>query len=174
MDAASTKAPTPLSEVPAPVPVVDWAWVNSAWHKADERVATDPDGALTSARTLLETVCIHIIEARTHSEYRRDGDLQRLYKTTANLLKLSPDQQTEEMFKAVLGGCTAIANGLAGLRNEFSDSHGRGATDPPLHERHARLGVNAAGTVALFLVESYLAESHSAIALTTSGTQESQ
>jgi hypothetical protein len=151
----ATGAATPLSEIPPVVQVLDWAWVNSAWHKAGDRVITDPDGALTSARTLLETVCIHILENKT-GDYPKDGDLQKLYKATAKVLRLSPEQQTEQMFKAVLSGCTAVANGLAGLRNEFGDSHGKGVHDPQVLSRHARLAVNAAGTVALFLVESYL------------------
>jgi len=158
VDAESTNAPTPVSEVPAAVQVLDWTWVNTAWPKAGERVTTDPDGALTSARTLLEAVCIHILEKKTGVPYQKDGDLQRLYRATAKVLTLSPEQQTEEMFKAILGGCTAVANGLAGLRNEFGDSHGRGLNDRPVSPRHARLAVNAAGTVALFLVESYLAK----------------
>lgn len=36
--------------------------VHAVWIKALERRHTDPDGAITSARTLLETVCKHILD----------------------------------------------------------------------------------------------------------------
>src|SRR5262245_34625929 len=36
--------------------------VHTAWETALERRLSDPDGAITSARTLLETVCKHILD----------------------------------------------------------------------------------------------------------------
>ncbi len=137
---------------------VNWVEVNRAWEKAIARISSDPQGAVTAARTLLETVCLHILEQRKIT-HERDGDLQRLYKATANALQLSPAQHTEEIFKTVLGGCAAAANGLAGLRNRMGDSHGRGMNDPQIQPRHARLAVNASCTVALFLLEAHVADS---------------
>lgn len=36
--------------------------VNEAWTKALDRRSADPEGAITSARTLVETVCKHILD----------------------------------------------------------------------------------------------------------------
>ncbi len=38
--------------------------VHVAWQKALDRRTTDPDGAITAARALLETVCKHILDAK--------------------------------------------------------------------------------------------------------------
>ncbi len=58
------------------------------------------------ARTLLESVCKHILEeART--EYDETPDLNKLYRQTAELLKLAASQHTEKVFKQILGGCTS-------------------------------------------------------------------
>lgn len=145
---------SPVSKLTA-APVT-WAGVNDAWKKAADRVTTDAAGAITSARTLLETVCFHILEARGVS-VEASGDLQRLYRLTSRSLSVSPDQQSEDLFRQVMGGCATIANGLASMRNKFSDAHGRGSTGIDAGVRHARLAVNSACTLALFLLESHLA-----------------
>ena len=40
----------------------DESGVHDAWQKALDRRTTDPEGAITAAKTLLETVCKHIID----------------------------------------------------------------------------------------------------------------
>lgn len=58
----------------------------------------------------------------------------------------------DERFKEVVRGLVMVVNGLAPLRNKLSDGHAR-ARKPAEH--HARAVVNAAKTVAVFLVDSY-------------------
>jgi len=47
----------------------DWEHVTHEWNKARRRLASDPDGAITSARALLESVCKHIL---AHRKSRHD------------------------------------------------------------------------------------------------------
>lgn len=136
---------------------IDWRSVREAWQKALERVSGDPEGAITAARTTLESVCKHILDGRG-VEDRSRGDLVRLYKATAQELQLSPGGYTEEIFKQILGGCSSITAGLAGLRNALGDSHGKGRRYVQPQPRHARLAVNAAMTLAEFLIETYEAK----------------
>ena len=149
--------PSPLTTPPEASVSLNWNYVNRAWHQAAERISKDPSAAITSARTVLESVCLHILDSRGVG-HENDGDLQKLYRTTSRTLKLSPDQQAEDIFRQVLGGCATIANGLAGMRNQFGDAHGRGPRDSEALTRHARLAVNSAFTLALFLIETHLAK----------------
>jgi hypothetical protein len=114
------------------------------------RRSSDPEGAITSARTLLETVCKLILDdlGVAHS----DDDLPKLYGKVARELRLAPSEYTEEAFKQILGGCWSVVNGLGTLRNRLSDSHGQGALPVRPAERHAELAVNLAGAMAAFLV----------------------
>ena len=49
-----------------------------------------------------------------------------------------------------------LVNGIGTLRNRLSDSHGRGGALPVRPSpRHAKLAVNTAGAIALFLVEMH-------------------
>lgn len=130
--------------------------VRLIWQKALSRRMSDPEGAITIARTLLETVCKHILDERNVAYSDRE-DLPKLYHLTAQELQLAPGQYQEDLFKQILGGCYSVVNGLPSLRNRMSDSHGQGK----LHRvkpaaRHAELAVNLAGSVALFLTSTWL------------------
>ncbi|MCD6726893.1 MAG: abortive infection family protein [Solirubrobacteraceae bacterium] len=116
---------------------------------------TDPEGAITAARSLLESVCKTILEDMTVEYDDRDDDLPKLYKRVSKALTLAPSDHTEEQFKAILGGCTTVVNGLGSIRNRASDAHGHGRKSYRPGSRHAALAVNLAGATALFLMETY-------------------
>ena len=129
--------------------------VHTAWEKALDRRQSDPEGAITAARTLLETVCKHILDESAIQYNGNEIELPQLYHLVSNELRLSPSQHTEEVFKQILGGCSAIINGLGTLRNRLGDAHGQGKNPVRPAARHAELAVNLAGSVALFLVETW-------------------
>lgn len=133
---------------------VDAQRVTLAWRKALQRRHEDPAAALTSARTLLEAVCKHILD-ESHVYYDHDADLPELYSTTSKQLNLAPSQHQEQLFKQILGSCHQIVQGLGAIRNKLSDSHGRSGRAPSPSARHAALGVNLAGTAAEFLLASW-------------------
>lgn len=99
-------------------------YINGEWQKALDRKTDDPEGAITTARTLIETTCKFILD-NLNVEYRDDLELPKLYKLTADKLNLAPDQHTEPIFKQILGGCQTVVEGLGALRNKLSDSHGK-------------------------------------------------
>jgi hypothetical protein len=131
-----------------------WKGVLDTWSRTLERAQTDPEGAITLARSALESVCKHILEEE-NVEITAKGDLTKLYKQAADQLQLSPDNYGEEIFKQILGSCAGIASGLAGLRNAYGDSHGKGPRYVRPEPRHSRLAINAAMTLAEFLTETY-------------------
>lgn len=141
----------------------DSAHVQSAWSKALARRATDPEGAITMARTLLESVCKHILEdggAPTEDS----PDVSKLYRLTAERLQLAPSQHTEQVFKQILGGCTAVVEGLGALRNRMSDAHGTGKLAVKPAARHAELAVNLAGALAVYLMATKAARDEASAA----------
>jgi hypothetical protein len=135
--------------------------VVAAWTKAMSRRTSDPDGAITAARSLLESVCKTILEDRGIAYNDRKDDLPKLYSRVSKALRLAPSDHTEEQFKAILGGCTTVVNGLGSIRNRASDAHGQGRKSYRPAERHAALAVNLAGSMALFLMETHKARAPS-------------
>src|SRR5690606_36096365 len=105
-------------------------------------------------RTLIESVCKHILDA-AQVEYDDAADLPKLYKLTAETLNLAPSQHTEAVSKQVLGGCTAVVEGLGSLRNRLSDAHGKGKVGSKPAPRHAELAVNLSGALATYLLATW-------------------
>lgn len=124
------------------------------WKRALERRENDPAGAITLARTLLESVCKYILEDEGIA-YKADTDLPRLWTLCAEQLNMAPSQHTEEIFKSILGSCQNIVGSLGSLRNRISDSHGQGKLPVKPQPRHAELTVNLAGSMAQFLVATW-------------------
>lgn len=128
--------------------------VNRFWAKAMERIEHDPEGAITAGRTLVESVCKRILEKRGMQYKKKNLKLHQLYRAAAEELNLAPEQHTEDLFKQVLGGCSSVVNGLGTLRNVVGDAHDVTQLYARPHPRHARLVVNLAGAMSLFLVET--------------------
>ena len=150
-----TESRTPSdAAISATVLAVSSGYIQEAWQKALERRATDAEGAITAARTLLESVCKHILDA-AGATYDDSADLPKLYTLTSKQLNLSPSQHTEQLFKQILGGCQAVVEGLGAMRNRHSDAHGKGVAGTKAAPRHAELAVNLSGTVATFLLQTW-------------------
>ena len=133
------------------------AGVRDLWNKATERIDQDPEGAITAARSLVESVCKHVLD-EAGEQY---GDLDNIYRQASRLLELAPDQQSEQSFRQLLGGCNSIVGGINEIRNRFGDAHGRGSGDVMPMPRHAELVVNAAGSLAIFLMRTKIDQDRS-------------
>lgn len=126
-------------------------------QRAEHRLQTGEfDAAVTVARTLLEDA-LHEIERRllgTREDF--GGDLMKLYKHVGGALRL--DEQRKDLddnYRALIRGLTTVVGAIAPLSNSSSDRHSPRRL-PAAH--HARLCVNAAKTVVVFLRDSYLAQ----------------
>lgn len=128
--------------------------VTHVWQKALQRRKSDPEGAITSARTLLEEVCKHILEDAGNGPPDK-WDLPKLYAEASKTMNLAPSQHAEDVFKRILGGCQSVVENLGGLRNKISDAHGGGRQKVKPAERHAALAVNLAGSMSMFLIETW-------------------
>ena len=137
---------------------VDSAWVVDMWEKARERRDTDPDGAITAARALIESVCKHILD-ESSVDYDDDTKLPKLYHSVAEELDLAPNQQTEQVFRQVMGSCQSVVEGIGAIRNRLGDAHGKGKRGAKPEPRHAELAVNLAGSMASFLIATWEAQS---------------
>jgi hypothetical protein len=129
-------------------------YVREILEKCSFRLTTgDWEGAITVARTLLEAVLCALEVRLVGASEDYKGDLPKQFKRVAKRLRIDEQRpDIDERFKEVVRGLVMVVNGLAPLRNKLSDGHAR-ARKPAEH--HARAVVNAAKTVAVFLVDSY-------------------
>lgn len=130
--------------------------IHGRWEAAMKRRETEPAGAITLARTLLEDVCKWIIH-EAGEDWAENDDLPVLYRKLAKILKLAPDDHTEQVFRQILGSCQSIVESLGSLRNKLGDAHSIGPRRARPAARHAELAVNLSGTMATFLVSTWKA-----------------
>lgn len=122
--------------------------VQRLWTKAKARAAADPAGAITAAKTMLESLCKLLI---THSgkAYSSKDDLPSLYSQAVDQFNLAPGKQTEAEYRKVAGSCATIVNAISCIRNRESDSH---SSIHNAEQIQAKFVVNIAGTIATFLI----------------------
>lgn len=160
--------------ISATLAAFDPTQVHERWTMALERRTSEPAGAITLARTLLEDVCKWVLD-QAEETWQEADDLPVLYRKLAKVLKLAPDDHTEQVFKQILGSCQSVVESLGALRNKLSDAHSLGPKRSRPQARHAELAVNLAGAMATFLVatwESRQAGTSRRPASTSSGASE--
>ncbi|TYB89573.1 abortive infection family protein [Oceaniovalibus sp. ACAM 378] len=128
--------------------------VSPRWQAALESRSSNPERSITLARTLLEDVCKWILHEAGDGWDEAD-DLPALYKKTAKVLNLAPDDHTEQIFKQILGSCQSVVSALGALRNKLGDAHSIGPKRVRPAARHAELAVNLAGTMSTFLIATW-------------------
>jgi hypothetical protein len=123
------------------------------WIEAYRRIATDPPGAITAARTLLETTLKTIIEERGEVP-DFSGNLSRLLRQVERVLSFQLANHKGE--HQIFTGMTSVVNGLASLSNIAGDRHGTiggiAIEDPSI----AELCVNFCGSMGIFFIELHL------------------
>jgi hypothetical protein len=136
--------------------IADWdtAHVLEAWEKARNRRDSDPDGAVTAARTLIETTLKHILD-ECGTPYNAKADLPELFKAAAEQLELDAGKAISGELRKVLGACANVVSGIGALRTMIGDAHGKSKGEALAEPRHARLAIDLAGPMAVFLLEQH-------------------
>ncbi len=120
---------------------------------------SSPYQAIGVAKELIETACKSIFKDR-QKEYDKSWELSRLMKETTKLLKLTPDDISDEAkaarsIKQILGSLASVVQGISEVRNEYGSGHGKDSDFKGLQSRHAKLAVGAASTLAIYLLETH-------------------
>lgn len=123
-------------------------------------VDSDPDDVLTSAKSLIESVCRAILADLGQQPGSNMPEFGQLTRKTFSQLQLLPDQVSNqskgaEIVKRILQNMGSMLQGLAELRNLYGDSHGKGPGSKGLEPRHARLAAGLAGSLATFMLETH-------------------
>lgn len=124
------------------------------FNRAIKNVTIDPEVAITSASSTLESICKAVCDF-FNEPYPSAESMQPLINKAYKLLNLSCDQHANEQIKKILGGLNSVVTGIGTLRTKNSAAHGHGIKKYKLSQRHARLVVNSCSTIGLFILETY-------------------
>ncbi|WP_406694832.1 abortive infection family protein [Singulisphaera sp. Ch08] len=149
---------------------LDASYVSQQVTRMESSLKGDPELAIGTAKEFVETVCKTILNERD-IQLRGNEDVSQLVRLTLKELKLTPDDvsassQAAETIRILLGKLASISQSLAELRNLHGSGHGKDAKTSILGVRHARLAVQSATSLAVFIFETHqegqpgFAESH--------------
>jgi len=130
--------------------------------RMEKAIQEDPELAIGTAKELVETICKTILD-ECDAEYRAKADMPELVSLTLKQLQLLPKDlpartKTDEALRRAMQSLTSVAQALAELRNLQGTGHGKPAAYRGLRSCHARLAVNAASAVVVFLFEIHQAQ----------------
>lgn len=146
------------------VATLDFDTVQMEIARALPNLEDDPEDAVTAACSLIEAVCRSIlVELRLPLPPKKDID--GLMRAVQEPLGLSPGRsdlpsEVEADIRQTLSGLTSVAKGIGALRTHGGDAHGREKGFRRIDARVARLALNAASSLALFLIESWERKEH--------------
>jgi AbiJ N-terminal domain 3/Abortive infection C-terminus len=134
-------------------------YVSRQITRMEASLNNDPDLAIGTAKEFLETICKTVLAARG-SQLDPSADLPVLMKATLACLPALPSTigaapAAERSVKALLSSLGQIAQRLSELRNRFGTGHGRHPSTSDLEHRHAKLAINAAIALGVFIYESH-------------------
>ncbi|MGI2286804.1 abortive infection family protein [Staphylococcus cohnii] len=132
----------------------DVEYVLKECNRIEKEALTDPEDAITSAKSMVESTLKHILDSEGE-KFNNNETLRALYKKVSNIMNLSPGGHNENTFKTILSGMINVINGLDEVRNEYGDAHGKSKKNYKPETRHAFLAINAARTITEFFLSSY-------------------
>jgi Abortive infection C-terminus len=127
--------------------------IRKSLEKCLNRKERDPDGALTSAHSLLEAAFKFILD-KEGSSYDNSDDLPILYRKVVQIVQFSSSEEDKALLQ-ILSGCKSIVQGVATFRNRFGDAHGKSESNDLANINQANLAVSISCAVVEFLLTSW-------------------
>lgn len=128
--------------------------ITADFNRAVSNIEVDPDLAIASASSTLESICKCIIELEG-SELPKKQTMSQLVSYASKILNLSPNDHDNGEVKRVLGGIQNVMLGIGALRTGYSSAHGHGLKRHRINVRHVRMLVNSMATYGTFFLETY-------------------
>ena len=154
--AISSQASGELSAMAASI---DFDTVSRDLDRALRAAGDDPEIAVTAACAVIESVCRSIL-VELDLPLPAKQDISSLYRSVREPLGLSPTKEgvSSEIVddvKAVLSGLVTTVQNIGSLRTHVGGAHGKERGFKRIDARIAKLAINAASAVALFLIETW-------------------
>jgi hypothetical protein len=132
----------------------DFDTIEVEFRRALQTVTEDPGTAITAGCAILEALFKFYLEAKG-IELPSKQTLKPLWGVVQKELGLDPKDQTDADIQRILSGMTSVVDGVGALRTHAGSAHGGGKLRYRVKPRHARLLINSAHTLALFLIETW-------------------
>lgn len=112
----------------------------------------DYSGAITSARSLIESVLLFLYKEVYGEEIKYDGNLQNLFNLVQKQLRFAQPQSTNDLLRNLTEELVQIISAISSLRNKTGDAHGHINNLEKPTRAQAVLIVNSAYSFAEFML----------------------
>ncbi|MFM9270966.1 abortive infection family protein [Halomonas elongata] len=128
--------------------------IDAEFTRALSNVQSEPREAVSAACNILESIFkIYIHDEDLEPPQKQD--LQNVWKVVRSDLGFNPNLIQDVDLQKILTGMLSVVDGIGAFRTHASSAHGEGRKIYNLKPRHARLAINAAHTMALFILETW-------------------
>ncbi|MDO8270485.1 MAG: abortive infection family protein [Gammaproteobacteria bacterium] len=128
--------------------------IEAEFTRALSNINSNPREAVSAACNILESVFKVYIEDEK-LEMPQKEDLGGVWRVVREHLGFTPGGIADNDLKKILTGLLSIVDGIGAFRTHVSSAHGQGRKSYKLKPRHARLAINSAHTLALFVIETW-------------------
>jgi len=130
----------------------DFSSIEREFERAIENIDPDPHASITTACSIIEAALKFYIETYKLNMPHKLNVIP-LWTEVQPHLNLNADPTLAADQQKVLKGLSSIIDGIGAFRSHIGSAHGRGMNPPSIVVAEARLVVNAAHTVVVFLME---------------------
>ena len=130
----------------------DFSSIEKEFERAVEHIQTDPHASVTAACSIIESALKIYIE-RFDLVAPKTLNVMPLWGVVQPHLSLNADATLAEDQHKVLKGISSIIDGVGAFRSHIGSAHGRGSSPPSIVVAEARLVVNVAHTLVVFIME---------------------
>ena len=130
----------------------DFSSIEKEFKRALENIQTDPHAAITAACSIIEATLKNYIE-NFSLPMPNKLSVKPLWDVVKPNLELNKDDTLASDQQKILQGISSIIDGVGSFRSHIGSAHGRGSNPPNIVIAEARLAVNAAHTLVIFIME---------------------
>ncbi|ERS03151.1 abortive infection family protein [Acinetobacter sp. COS3] len=130
----------------------DFSSIEKEFERALENIQTDPHAAITAACSIIEATFKNYIE-NFSLPMPNKLSVKPLWDVVKPNLELNRDDILASDQQKILQGISSIIDGVGSFRSHIGSAHGRGSNPPNIVIAEARLAVNAAHTLVIFIME---------------------
>lgn len=131
----------------------DFSSIEKEFERAVENIQSDPHASVTAACSIIEATLKFYIESFDDLAMPNKLNVMPLWGVVQPHLALNADATLATDQHKVLKGISSIIDGTGAFRSHIGSAHGRGSNPPSIVVAEARLVVNAAHTIAVFVLE---------------------
>lgn len=135
----------------------DFSSIEKEFERALKHINTDPHASITAASSIIEAVCKTYIET-FDLDMPSKQNITSLWRSIQTHIGLNSDRILEGDQRKILQGLSSIIDGIGAFRTHIGSAHGRGVEPPQIVVAEARLAVNSAHTLVVFLMERWHAK----------------